>query len=140
MSTIRTALRTSALAVLTLTVFASLSGCAVVAAYTADSPRAVYPTWDAAKHSGDPVVHAANFVPHDATDLRVASTEDGRSAVLSFTPSDSIELTGCSPSPISGHPSVTSTWWPDKESESGWICTSGWHVFEQDGTVFGWVG
>jgi hypothetical protein len=118
---------------------AALTGCAALNAATAQHTQVFYPKWTDAPTSGEPTSVLPRFVPHDATNVNLR-TLAGHGKTMRFTSASPVDPTLCQPGKLTGRPRMESNWWPEtKPPTEGTVCSSGWRLFELDGTTYGWT-
>lgn len=131
-------MRTTALplaGILALSSVLALSGCASALDALSDRREARYP--DAGQFADSGAVPEADaLVPDDATSIAVALYTDKSERILTF-----VSATGpaeCVPGPLTGDPTLESSWWPADEPVDGTVCGD-WQVFAAATTWYAWI-
>ena len=132
MRTPRLPLALTAVALAALT----LSGCSVIEELALHEKELAFETWDDAPKRGDLAFVPADFIPHDATDLRIRTETDGTGKLYAFETESTLDLELCAPSVIEGMPTLDASWWPDEVPVDGWMCAPDWRVFEAEGVTY----
>lgn len=115
---------------------ALLSGCATFEEYALHEKELSYETWADAPTRGDLAFVPADFVPHDATDLRIRTQTNGSGKLYRFESVEGLDTEVCTPSPIEKITSLDAGWWPDEVPAEGTMCAPDWNVFEVDGVTY----
>jgi len=115
----------------------SLSGCSFIEELATHEKELSYDSWADAPAKGDLAFVPADFIPHDATDLRIRTETDGTGKLYAFETGSALDLQLCTPAVISGMPTLDASWWPDEIPTDGFQCDPGFQVFEVDGVTYG---
>jgi hypothetical protein len=116
-----------------------LSGCALVNEISSNQKEQVFATVaDVQTHADEDFVPPP-FVPADATDVKMRMITDGPGKILRFTSASPIAAEDCAPGALVGSALLESTWWPAEVPAEGFVCDSGWQVFQKDGNIYAWA-
>ncbi len=121
---------------------ALLSGCAVVDQFASHEREQVFASRADAPGDAGPAFDPADFIPVDATQLRMRVITDGPGRLLRFTTEtaiDAFDSALCTQGNLAGAPTLDASWWPVEVPEAGTVCTPGWQVFEHEGTTYAWI-
>ena len=115
---------------------ALLSGCSTIDEYGFHEKELSYASWDDAPTRGDLAFVPADFVPHDATDLRIRTKTDGTGKLYRFETATGLDPELCTPSPIEKVTPLDAGWWPEEVPAEGTMCAPDWNAFEVDGVTY----
>ena len=132
MKTSRLPLALSAVAIAAV----SLSGCSIIEELALHEKELAFETWDDAPTRGDLAFVPAEFIPHDASDLRIRTETDGTGKLYAFETETALDPELCTASVIEGKPTLDASWWPDEVPVDGWMCAPEWRVFEVEGVTY----
>lgn len=119
-----------------------LSGCAVVDEFASHEREQAFDSRADAPGSAGSAFDPADFIPLDATRLRMRIVTDGPGEVLRFTTQtriDALDPALCTPGRLGGTPLLDASWWPAKIPANGTVCAPGWQVFEYQGAIYAWI-
>ena len=115
----------------------SLTGCSELSNLGAKHKQVDYATWADAPKAGPTAL--PTFVPHDAANLYLRTLLDGSGAAITYTSTEPVDTSQCTPGTLKGKPRLNSNWWPiGKLPTTGLVCPHGWQLFQQDGATYGW--
>ncbi|HEV7948359.1 MAG TPA: hypothetical protein VGP24_01205 [Glaciihabitans sp.] len=117
---------------------ASLTGCAMANEFGSHEKEQSFATLADAPPPGEGAFAPPEFVPADATALRMRITTNGPSHILRFSSPAPLDAQLCTPGPLTGEPPLDSTWWPIDVPADGTVCDT-WQVFDQGGTTYAWT-
>ena len=115
---------------------ATLSGCAVIEELATHEKELSFASWDDAPTRGDLAFVPAEFIPHDATDLRIRTQTNDTGRLYAYKSETALDTELCTPSVIEGVPTIDADWWPDDIPVDGWMCLPEWRVFVEDGVTY----
>ena len=119
-----------------LVAIVTLSGCATIEEYGFHEKELAFATWGDAPTRGDLAFVPAEFVAHDATDLRIRTKTDGTGKLYRYETASPLDLELCTPSAIEKTTPLDASWWPDGIPAEGSMCGEDWQVFESDGVTY----
>ncbi|MGV8885937.1 MAG: hypothetical protein ACOH1T_10190 [Microbacteriaceae bacterium] len=114
----------------------ALSGCSYLEELTTHEKELSYDTWNDAPTNGDLAFVPAEFISHDAKNLRIRTSTDGTGKLYAYETDSALDPELCAPSVIEGKPTITADWWPAEVPVDGWMCLPEWRVFQSDGVTY----
>ena len=135
MAIARTPLAVAAAAV----VVAGLTGCGMMNGFVENEKERSFSTWERAAEDGDHDFAPPEFVPEDATDIRMRMVTGGDGGLLRYSSATGPTDDECVEGSLSGEPVIDSSWWPQTQPDEGVICGT-WRVFEMDGATYAFTG
>jgi len=117
----------------------ALTGCGVMDGFVENEKEQSFGTWSDAAEDGDHAFAPPEFVPEDATDIRMRMVTDGDGALLRYSSATEPTDDECVEGSLSGEPVIDSSWWPQTQPDEGVICGT-WRVFEMDGATYAFTG
>jgi hypothetical protein len=108
----------------------ALSGCSVAGALGPQVESAIWDTSKDMKASGTAVFGSPNFVPDDATVIRVDYDTTNGTAIMTYTSPTHVAPNTCQKETATPKPTIQDSWWPiDGLPAKSSDCGGGWSAF-----------
>ena len=130
-------IRTAGVIATTIALALALSGCSVITAFEPHVSSEIYDTAKDMKAANTAVFGSPEFVPDDATIIRVDyDTQDG-SAIMTYTSKTHVAPGTCAKEVPVPKPTIQDSWWPvDGLPAKAGDCGGGWSGFAIGDQVF----
>ncbi|QWT23978.1 hypothetical protein KPL76_00555 [Subtercola sp. PAMC28395] len=116
-----------------------LSACSVAQVVAPPFAGAIYAT--PADASGAPSnVALPDWVPADATLIRIKTDETKHASIMTFTVTTPAPIgQPCSADMSAQLPQLIESWWPPTVPAEGVTCSGAWHIFTPANYVYAWT-
>ncbi|WP_025156682.1 hypothetical protein [Leifsonia aquatica] len=108
----------------------ALSGCSVIAAFAPHVDAQIYDSAKEMKAAKTSTFGSPQFVPDDATIIRVDYNTETGAAIMTYTSPTLLAKDVCSGEVATPKPGIQDSWWPiDGAPEKASKCPGGWSAF-----------
>ncbi|CAN5291225.1 hypothetical protein BH09ACT6_BH09ACT6_13770 [soil metagenome] len=116
-----------------------LPGCAIAQVVAPPFASAIYATpADAAGAASN--VALPDWVPADATLIRIKTDETKHASIMTFTVATPAPIgEACSAEMTARLPQLIESWWPSTVPTEGVTCSGAWHIFAPANSVYAWT-
>jgi len=120
----------------------ALTGCGTLDAFaTLGNPvgRGLYETATTFEKTETAKTLSSDWLPDDASRVRLTYRHDGSAALLMFTTTQSLDEL-CKPANTVPVPALEDSWWPQTLPDTAYLCGDRWTAFADGGTVYAFTG
>ena len=120
----------------------ALTGCGTLDAFaTLGNPvgRGLYETATTFEKTETAKTLSSDWLPDDASRVRLTYRHDGSAALLMFTTAQSLDEL-CKPANTVPVPALEDSWWPQTLPDTAYLCGDRWTAFADGGTVYAFTG